>query len=530
MAKVQDGTLREWQDGEIIKASDYKQEREVLRAANNDTDSKVESEKERNNSQDQRLDGLDSDISNLKAETDNLVINGDSSPQITQALAGTPYQTLKEKLDATDGQLADIPNQTYITEKAKKEEVDRLTQQLVPKRYIFGGQLEKLKYALSNPLEQFTGICFVGDSITWGLGATGNPADYNTGRDGTLSDIRDNFSSESFVNDFKRYIGSKYMFNTSPVKSNWQYSPSGEAIATYTRQNILYPYGGDFTYTTNGTVNSTLSRALTGTLTGWQLVINIDSVATGEGIISFPFTGEEFTLSIDSVNNSMDYELIVGGVSQGIFTTVPGTSGMVAGFDNRRKHTFPYVRNKTVQIKTVKNSYVGLQTLRLGGIIIDKKIRITNQGIIGTKAYYYKQRNMTGNTSGDGVAVGSKDNYIFCQLGSNDRIIETAYAKGSNEFKKNLKALVDELKTFGGVIMMVANPAANENPSSYSFNMQDARNVVFRLAQENSLDFIDNYSIFGNVSTSVYTIDGLHPNDLGYEVISRNIINSLEFN
>jgi lysophospholipase L1-like esterase len=407
---------------------------------------------------------------------------------------------------------------------------EQLTQQLVPKRYIFGGQLEKLKYSLSNPLEQFTGIVFIGDSITWGLGATGNPADYNTGRDGTLSDIRDNFASESFVNDFKRYIGSKYMGNVAPVISNWQYSTAGEAIATYTKQHILYPYGGDFTYTTSGTINSTLSRALTGTLTGWQLVINIDSVATGEAVISFPFTGEEFTLSIDSVTNSMDYELIVDGVSQGIFTTVPGADGMIAGFDNRRKHTFPYVRNKTVQIKTKKNSYVGLQTLRLGGIIIDKKIRVTNQGIIGTKAFYYKTRNMTGNTSGDGVAVGSKDNYIFCQLGSNDRLIETAYAKGSNEFKKNLKLLVDELKTLGEVILMVANPVSNESTSSYSFNMQDARNAVYRLAKESTLDFIDNYSVFGNVSTSVYTIDGLHPNDIGYEVISRNIINSLEFN
>ncbi|MFC4389151.1 SGNH/GDSL hydrolase family protein [Gracilibacillus marinus] len=417
-----------------------------------------------------------------------------------------------------------------LAQKSSKSEVDRLTQQLVPKRYIFGGQLEKLKYSLSNPLEQFTGVVFPGDSIVWGLGATGNPADYNTGRDGTLSDIRDNFASLSFVNNFKRYIGSKYMGGATPDISNWEYSTAGEAIATYSKQHILYPYAGDFSYSETGTIFSTISQASSGSLSGWQLITNIESGVMGEAIIGFPFTGEEFTLSIDSVNNHMSYEVIVDGVSQGIFTTQPGVDGIVAGYDNRRTHTFPYVRNKTVQIKTVKSSYTGVQSLRIGGIIINKTIRITNQGIIGTKAIYYKQRNMTGNTSGDGVAVTSKDNYIFCQLGSNDRMIETTYAKGSNEFKKNLKALVNELETFGEVIMMVANPVANEDPASFSFTMQDARNVVYRLAKENALDFIDNYSIFGNISPTVYTTDGLHPNDLGYEVISRNIINSLEFN
>lgn len=470
---------------------------------------------------------IDTEFKNVSNKF-SAIENVNANAELESARGG--FVNLGTRLDSTDTQLAGIPNQTYITEKAKQSEVDNLKQQLVPKRYIFGGQLEKLKFSLSNPLEQFTGIVFVGDSITWGLGATGNPTDYNTGRDGTLSDIRDNFASESFVNDFKRYVGSKYMGNVAPALSNWQYSTAGQAIATYAKQHILYPYGGDFSYNTTGTIMTTISQSSPSSLSGWQLITNIESGVTGEAIISFPFTGEEFTLSIDSVNNHMNYELIVDGISQGVFTTEPGINGMVAGYNNLRKHTFPYVRNKTIQIKTAKSSYYGVQSLRIGGILIDKKIRITNQGIIGTKAFYYKTRNMTGNTSGDGVAVGSRDNYIFCQLGTNDRIIETAYAKGSNEFKKNLKALADELKTFGDVIMMVANPAANESTTSYSFTMQDARNVVYRLAKESTLDFIDNYSIFGSVSTSVYTTDGLHPNDVGYEVISRNIINSLEFN
>lgn len=39
MARIPDGTFKEWKDNDVISASDYKMEREVLRAAINDLDS-----------------------------------------------------------------------------------------------------------------------------------------------------------------------------------------------------------------------------------------------------------------------------------------------------------------------------------------------------------------------------------------------------------------------------------------------------------------------------------------------------------
>ena len=359
---------------------------------------------------------------------------------------GTPID--RQLFEGFSAQLAEMEtqkaNQTDLD--STNTDIDRLSQQLVPKRYVFGGQLEKLKYALSNPLEQFTGIALVGDSITWGLGATGNPTDYNTGRDGTLSDIRDNYASLSWANELKRYIGKKYMGNVTPTLSNWSASPSGQAIATFVKQHILYPIGGDFSLSNTGTIFFQESKSTSQSLSGWQFNTTIESSRVGETVLGFNFTGTEFTLSFDTVGvASMDYELFVDGVSQGVFTTAPGGT-IVTGYDNRRTHTFPYVRNKLIEIKTRKTAYVGYQTLRIGGIIINKTVRITNQGIIGTKAYYYKLRNMTGNTSGDGVAVDNKDNFIFCQLGSNDRLIESAYAKGTNEFKKTWKLLLTSWK------------------------------------------------------------------------------------
>lgn len=408
------------------------------------------------------------------------------------------------------------------------EELDNM-QQLLPKRYTFGNQLENLKYSLSNPLEQYTGIVFIGDSITWGRTLEENTNGFEIGRDGTLSDIRDNYKSPSYVNNFKRYIGEKYAFNSHINILNWENSTKGESIVIFEKQNILYPYQGDFDYTTTGAVIASVSRSMSQSLSGSQLVTTVDSKSVGEGVLSFPFTGNGFTLSFDSLENSMDYELIIDGVSKGVFNTAPG-NGITVGFDQRRTHEFDYIRNKKVEIKTKKTNVDGYQQLNIGGIIINKKIRISNQGIIGQSAKNYKKNNMSQNTSGDGIAVDAYDNYVFVQLGTNDRIINTVeYPKGSNEFKNNLQVLLDELKASANVILMVANPVANEDPTIYSFNMQDVRSVIYMLASENNIDFIDNYSAFDDMDINTYTSDGLHPNKLGQQIISNNIINSLEF-
>jgi len=72
-----------------------------------------------------------------------------------------------------------------------------------PSFHAFGGQLSRLKASLTNPLEQFTGIVFIGDSITWGSGNTGEQAPTDP-RDGTLSDPRDYFGTSSYVNIIKK--------------------------------------------------------------------------------------------------------------------------------------------------------------------------------------------------------------------------------------------------------------------------------------------------------------------------------------
>lgn len=109
----------------------------------------------------------------------------------------------------------------------------RVVERLASERHfhVHGGQLAKLKAALVAPDQRFTGITFIGDSITWGTG-TGQGPNPNP-RNGTLTDPRDNFSSESYVNSVKRYVGDRFMRGATPSLSNWESSPRGQSIAEF---------------------------------------------------------------------------------------------------------------------------------------------------------------------------------------------------------------------------------------------------------------------------------------------------------
>lgn len=399
----------------------------------------------------------------------------------------------------------------------------------ISKFHDFGGQLAKFKSALVNPLEQFTGVVFIGDSITWGLTLPDNPV-YNP-RDGTLSDPRDNFTSNSWVNITKRYIGNVYYGNTSPVISNWSASTSGEAIATYSKTFTLYPFDGDFTIANTGASLSMSESANVGSITGFQKSLtNANSLGTSYHSIFFTFTGTEFTLCFGSNTDGSDYELFVDSVSQGVFVTRSGEDGLTVGNDRRRTHTFSYIRNKVIEIRSVYREIVpsAPNVLRIEAIIVNKTIRLTNQGIIGTSSRVYKTYNLAGNGFGDGEAVGAYDNFVFIQIGTNDRIIRSDVPTGVNQFKKYFSAMLAVITPLADVICLAANPVTNESTATYSFTMADVRAVIYDYSRDNSLDMIDNYAAFYNLDLGVYTADGTHPNALGHPVIFENIRGAIE--
>lgn len=414
-----------------------------------------------------------------------------------------------------------------------------------------GGQLAKLKSSLCNPFEQFTGIVFCGDSITWGATL---PENIKPGSDlSTLATRRDLFVSPSFVNEFKRYIGREYFDMASPVISNWAASSAGEAIASYTKSIVVYPNRSPFSFNIVG-VNTTISDAasIPQSPTGYQAVLASGAGSKG-GLLLMPnFTGEEFTVIFTAVGSDAGvYEVIVGGTmemsgspatptgviiggtSLGDFSTVPnGTTIIDGSFGNRILHTFGYVRDKNIFIRFKGEGYATIRRLRLEAIEIPKKVRITNQGISGSNSTRYKTRALTTSSLPD-IAVTSKDNYTFVQLGTNDRGPDTSWPNGINAFEKQMAEICDILDPLCETIIMSANHVGPSNQVGKLFTMQQIRGSLASLARDGlgrgrKYDFVDNYSAFTWADPSATLADSLHPNALGHQMIYRNIVEALE--
>lgn len=387
----------------------------------------------------------------------------------------------------------------------------------------YGGQLNKLLSALQNPLEQITGVCFIGDSITWGRTL---PDQVFEPRGGTLADQRDVYSSPSFVNEFKRWVTSNFFDDDTADLSNWSGSSGGQSIATFERPYILFPKGGEFfDYSIVGPspADLSISQGTTGSsITYKQMVYGNGNVARNTyHSIKFRFTGNSFDLRYGThptLASNSDYQIWINGVMLGQYETKDGAEAN----NNSRVHTFGYVRDAEIEIRDVRGD--ATTYLRLEAIRIVKKCVISNQGIIGATSLSYRNNALTTPP----IAVTAEDDFCFVQLGTNDRINNTdTYPRGVSGFAERMDELLDIVQPLSRVILMAANPVENENPSLYSFTQAQARDTIDRLARERGIDFIDNYSPFNGMAFDKFTADGLHPNTLGHAIIARNIVNAV---
>lgn len=396
-----------------------------------------------------------------------------------------------------------------------------------------GGQLRKLKAQLANPMCQDIGIVFIGDSITWGSGASESGG--GVGRDGTLSDPRANYASPNFVNLFKRYVRDTYVNKANLVEaiSNWPSSSVGDAVAAYSSSELMFPCDGFFTNAKIGASQEPATLTHAASPSGSILSLNntVDAAQYGHSV-SFAFTGSSFMLSlrVSGATNAF-YDVLINGVLFATVNAQPGFNGLiddVANLDQRITTTFPFVKNATITIRTNRNGLTGQRLLSITAIRFDRAVRITNNGIVGRTSVSYLDTCINGAALGDGVAISPSDQFVICQIGTNDRAIVGGRPMGSNQFKQNLENLLDAIPESKEIILMCANPAANEDPAIYSFSMNEVRNVISTLARQRSIDFVDNYAIFSGMNSADFTLDGLHPNDAGHSMIAVNLISAFE--
>ncbi|WP_354192827.1 SGNH/GDSL hydrolase family protein [Aquamicrobium terrae] len=400
---------------------------------------------------------------------------------------------------------------------------------------IPGRALRRLKEAVSDPLTQYVGIVAIGDSITWGSGAS-NPGT-STPRDGTLADPRANYDSPNFVNLLKRYLQETYRSGPGSSESigNWPASPSGQSDALYQKISAVYPRYGKFTVSNLGATapisNQQDSRSPTYMVLG--LPHNIPGQDYGHQI-AFPFTGSMFTLSvrITQADLSMFFDVLVNDVVVQTVNAQEGNNGLVVdagNFDQQIPITLPaMVHDGVVKIRTKRNGLSGNRYLNVTALRIPRRLSVRNQGINGATTVSYLANNMAGNPNGHGVAVPASDRFVFIQLGVNDRG-RGVRPNGVNQFYENLNALLDNAALDSKeVILMISNPVENEDPATYSFTQQEVRNVIYQVGRERDVDVIDNYAIFRGMDFEEYTTDGLHPNDLGHSMIAENVIRAIE--
>lgn len=418
---------------------------------------------------------------------------------------------------------------------------------LVPRPHVsyFGGQLRALKDELTDPVTQQTTISFWGDSRTWGSSLPENAVD--TPRSGTLADARDNYASDSWVNQFKRHIGATYFDNVAPELSNWSFAVSGQSTATFKKTVKLYPgKQGDSTSPTG--VARMMKPFTDPVVTGGGEALETTSAPAVFGYLSylrvgssgatasitFPFTGNSFSIVYARVpGEGANVKILVNDVQVDSFNSDDGT--LVYG--NRKVVTLAaFARGATVKILVEWPAGASnVRSLRMESIELTKTCTIVNQGIKGTTAYNYAYYNFGGGT-GQGPTIVTPDlGFVFVDLGTNDRAISAFTSRSQppsvNSFRRNLENVIDKglaAQSALKFILMNGPPAANESPTTYAFTMQDVRAMVRAIAKSRSFDHIDNYAPFLGLDLNVSLPDGLHEGLLGHSIHNANNTGALE--
>lgn len=377
----------------------------------------------------------------------------------------------------------------------------------VPPRNNGVGQM---KFLFTYPLMQHVGVVLIGNSITWGMSATGRNSE--NPRSGNLADRRNNDTSKSWANLFHKWIGKEYYSDDTVTASASVGVPAGVNIFEYEKKVDLFPA---YQYFTSGNYSSNPLKG------SWQILTGVGSrmgYVWNAGVqynnddyrMSFTMTGYEFDLIFASLPLGCRYEYYVNGTLIDTFSTNTGDLGVPTQFGNVRTHTLGgYKKDAVVEFRVISGD-VARTTFRIESITINRKLRITNQGIVGTTAKNYLNFVNNAITEGDNIAIVS--------LGVNDRLQQAAsgQARGVSSYIHNMNLLCDSIELRGVLpVLMCENAVTSDEFPLYYFDMSEVRAAMYNIARSRGYSFIDIYAkSAGKIPTGL--ADGIHPNDLGF--------------
>lgn len=144
--------------------------------------------------------------------------------------------------------------------------------------------------------------------------------------------------------------------------------------------------------------------------------------------------------------------------------------------------------------------------------------------------------------------VDANDDLIFCTIGTNNR--HRPFSMGEKptrealgtEFYHNILKLYDKFKALNKKVIFIANiPASAQNEQDGAdfwriLHMDDINNIYKAAAQKCDFPLISLYDLFveyckvSSVTVDSLLRDGLHPNDEGYDVMLKLLLQTLEIN
>ena len=387
--------------------------------------------------------------------------------------------------------------------------------------------LKQLYHAMYNPMHSIN-IRFIGDSITWGVGATGTAQ--ATPRSHSLSDPRNNMTSDSYVNLFRLWLGQSILDGAELVEELNEDKHTGSAY--FFRDYIIDP-----TDTSNGFryIHPRLKKEIgmpkvtqrLGTTFGYHVdIAHRPSRELGYNYnawVEFDFVGDNFTAVYagqSAINSDKDTYVDVYIDNEKIGEI--NYSEQIA-FNLEKTYNVEHGKHTA----SLRNRSENGSAFRLEAIKVTRKIRVANDGISGT---------WTGQWLPNGQLLGTvtdNDEFVFVQLGTNDRS-QAIQPFTMQKTKNNLDVIVKHLlKNNKKVVLMAANSVRKdkEDPLVYKYTQGDIAQAVKQVADKNHVSFVDNYrstiqdKIEGN--DNAYTTDGLHPNDAGHRKIFENIVHAI---
>lgn len=385
-----------------------------------------------------------------------------------------------------------------------------------PSSVVTTTALQGLLADLGNPLQSVV-VTAIGDSICWGIGAAGTAT--ATPRNKTLADPRNNYTSGSYINLLRRWLG---------MMAGAQTGDPAELVAGFSPANAdPNKYSGFAGYRVPQFCN--LDTRITKS-TG--CTVAVDTYALSGRALDIPVGGyASITVYGDSVDvlwksqsaaTTSTFTLECNGTDTQTINTYSAT----LVHNNVASATAPSFGTNTFKIVNT-----GSYPLRVQGIRHNRLIALRNNGLSGSTTVTWLP---TASPVILSDAVPADTTHLLVKLGTNDRGV-----KGVTNLTDNLKSIIAWIQANRPAVKISLSAPPKAAPefdfpgnAAYYYSTGTARDAVYRVATELGLSFVDFYAATASYeliagSTTSYLDDGLHPNDTGYAEMFRTFTQTI---